>query len=229
MAIPGRQPVLTHNFKTMKSATQPTSPSTSAHALDTLLAEVRACRLCERHLPLGPRPVLVAHTQARILVVGQAPGTKVHQSGITFDDASGERLRDWMGLDRAAFYNPLLVAFLPMGFCYPGRGTSGDRPPRPECAVAWRAKLLAQLPRIELMLLVGQYAQAWHLGLQRKSTLTETVRAWRDYGPATLPLPHPSPRNNIWLKRNPWFELEVVPTLRERVQGLRPVTVAPRA
>lgn len=198
-----------------------TSPFESAHALDTLLTEVRACRLCEHHLPLGPRPVLVAHRQARILVVGQAPGTKVHQSGIPFDDASGERLRQWMGLDRSAFYDPLLVAFLPMGFCYPGRGTSGDLPPRPECAPAWRAKLLAQLPHIKLNLLVGQYAQAWHLGAQRKTTLTETVRAWHDYGPATLPLPHPSPRNNIWLKRNPWFELEVVPVLRAQVQALR--------
>ncbi len=198
-------------------------------ALDTLLAEVRACRLCAGQLPLGPRPVLVAHRQARILVVGQAPGTKVHQSGIPFDDASGERLRHWMGVERTAFYDALMVSFLPMGFCYPGRGPSGDLPPRPECAVAWRTKLLAQLPHIQLTLLVGQYAQAWHLGARRKATLTETVRAWRDYGPALLPLPHPSPRNNIWLRRNPWFELEVVPALRDRVQGLRQATIAPRA
>lgn len=165
--------------------------------------------------------MLVAHRKARILVVGQAPGTKVHRSGIPFDDASGERLRQWVGLDRSAFYDPLLVAFLPMGFCYPGRGTSGDLPPRPECAPAWRARLLAQLPNIRLTLLVGQYAQAWHLGTRRQTTLTETVRAWRDYGPLNIPLPHPSPRNNIWLKRNPWFELEVVPTLRAQVQALR--------
>jgi uracil-DNA glycosylase len=197
-----------------------TSPFESAHALDTLLAEVRACRLCESHLPLGPRPVLLAHTQAHILVVGQAPGIKVHQSGIPFDDASGDRLRQWMGLDRSAFYDPLLVAFLPMGFCYPGRGTSGDFPPRPECAPAWRAKLLTQLPNIRLTLLVGQYAQAWHLGARRKATLTETVRAWRDCGPATLPLPHPSPRNNIWLKRNPWLERELVPKLQQRVRSV---------
>src|SRR3990167_381796 len=146
-----------------------TSPFESAHALDTLLTEVRVCRLCESHLPLGPRPVLVAHTQARILVVGQAPGTKVHQSGIPFDDASGERLRLWMGLDRAALYDPFLGAFLPMGFCYPGRGAPGARPPRRECAPAWRARLLAQLPKVELVLLVGQYAQAWHLGARRKA------------------------------------------------------------
>ena len=164
--------------------------------------------------------MLVANAAARILVVGQAPGTKVHQSGIPFDDASGERLRQWMGLDRRAFYDPTLVAFLPMGFCYPGRGASGDLPPRPECAASWRAKLLAQLPRIELMLLVGQYAQAWHLGVQRKATLTETVRTWHDYGPLKVPLPHPSPRNNIWLARNPWFEQDVVPMLRERVRRL---------
>ena len=197
-----------------------TGAPASGSALDTLLAEVRACRLCASSLPLGPRPVLVAHAAARILVVGQAPGTKVHLSGRPFDDASGDRLRLWMGLDRLAFYDPTLVAFLPMGFCYPGRGPSGDRPPRTECAVAWRAKLMAQLPRIELMLLVGQYAQAWHLGAQRQATLTETVRAWRDYGPLKVPLPHPSPRNNIWLARNPWFEQEVVPMVRERVRRL---------
>ena len=197
-----------------------TGAPASGRALDTLLAEVRACRLCASSLPLGPRPVLVAHAAARILVVGQAPGTKVHLSGRPFDDASGDRLRLWMGLDRLAFYDPTLVAFLPMGFCYPGRGPSGDLPPRPECAASWRAKLLAQLPRIELMLLVGQYAQAWHLGVQRKATLTETVRTWHDYGPLKVPLPHPSPRNNIWLARNPWFEQDVVPMLRERVRRL---------
>ncbi|MBK9237833.1 MAG: uracil-DNA glycosylase family protein [Rhodoferax sp.] len=196
------------------------TPANRSHTLDAVLAEVRACRLCAPHLPLGPRPVLVAHREARILVVGQAPGTKVHASGVPFDDASGERLRDWMGMDRSTFYDPLRVVFLPMGFCYPGRGTSGDLPPRPECAIAWRAKLLAQLPRVELTLLVGQYAQAWHLGAQRQSTLTETVRCWRDYGPHQIPLPHPSPRNNIWLARNPWFEQEVVPMVRERIEAL---------
>ncbi|MDP2369373.1 uracil-DNA glycosylase family protein [Rhodoferax sp.] len=197
-----------------------TSPFGSAHTLDSLLTEVRACRLCASSLPLGPRPVLVPHREARILVAGQAPGTKVPQSGIPFDDASGDRLRQWMGLDRAAFYDPLLVAFLPMGFCYPGRGASGDLPPRPECAATWRSRLLAQLPTVELVLLVGQYAQAWHLGTQRKATLTETVHAWRAYWPAALPLPHPSPRNNIWLKRNPWLELEVVPMLQQRVRSI---------
>ncbi len=205
-------------MKTTATAAPARAPE---QALDALLAEVRACRLCADSLPLGPRPVLVAHAQARILVVGQAPGTKVHRSGVPFDDASGERLRHWMGLDRVAFYTPQLVAFLPMGFCFPGRGASGDLPPRSECAPAWRARLLAQLTRIELVLLVGQYAQAWHLGTLRKTNLTETVRAWRDYGPLRVPLPHPSPRNNIWLTRNPWFEQEVVPMVRERVQRLR--------
>lgn len=197
-----------------------TGPSAAGRALDTLLGEVRACRLCASSLPLGPRPVLVAHADARILVVGQAPGTKVHQSGIPFDDASGDRLRLWMGLEQPVFYDPTLVAFLPVGFCYPGRGASGDLPPRPECAPAWRARLLAHLPKVELVLLVGQYAQAWHLRARRKATLTETVRAWRDYVPATLPLPHPSPRNNIWLKRNPWFEQDLIPVLRQRVRSI---------
>lgn len=204
----------------MKTNAAAAPAHTCEQSLDALLGEVRACRLCEGHLPLGPRPVLVAHAQARILVVGQAPGTKVHRSGVPFDDASGDRLRQWLGLDRSLFYTPQLVAFLPMGFCYPGRGASGDLPPRLECAPAWRERLLAQLTCIELVLLVGQYAQAWHLGPRRRATLTETVRAWRDYWPAELPLPHPSPRNNLWLARNPWFEHEVVPALRQRIRAI---------
>ncbi|MCJ0765100.1 uracil-DNA glycosylase family protein [Variovorax terrae] len=186
---------------------------------DALLAEVRACTLCAPQLPLGPRPVLQLHPRARLLIAGQAPGRKVHASGIPFDDASGERLRDWLGLGREVFYDPRQVAILPMGFCYPGTGRSGDLPPRPECAPAWRAPLLAQLRHLQLTLLVGQYAQAWHLG-GPKRPLTETVRDWRrGWDAGLLPLPHPSPRNNLWLRRNPWFEAELLPALRERVRA----------
>jgi uracil-DNA glycosylase len=182
--------------------------------------EVRACTICAAHLPQGPRPVLQADARARILIAGQAPGSKVHASGVPFDDASGERLRKWMGLDREAFYDPALVAILPMGFCYPGTGASGDLPPRKECAPQWRAQLLQAMPRIELTLVIGQYAMAWHMPGVATQNLTETVRAWQDHWPAVLPLPHPSPRNNIWLKANPWFELEVVPAVQARVRSL---------
>lgn len=188
--------------------------------LSALLREVRACTLCAAQLPLPPRPVLQAGRGARILVAGQAPGRRVAASGVPFDDASGERLRDWMGLDKARFYDPELVAILPMGLCYPGTGPSGDLPPRPECAPAWRERLLAQLPDLRLTLVIGAHAQAWHLGPRAGATLTETVRAWRDWGPQRLPLPHPSPRNNGWLRHNAWFEREVLPALRERVRAL---------
>jgi uracil-DNA glycosylase len=189
-------------------------------SLPLLLKEVRACTLCAAHLPQGPRPVLQAHAQARILIAGQAPGSKVHHSGVPFDDASGERLRQWMGIDREQFYDPKLVAILPMGFCYPGTGASGDLPPRRECAPQWRARLLQALPHIELTLVIGQYAMAWHLPSAASNNLTETVRAWREHGPAVLPLPHPSPRNNIWLKANPWFATDVVPAVQARVRAL---------
>jgi uracil-DNA glycosylase len=185
-------------------------------SLPTLLADVRACTLCAAHLPLGPRPVLQVHASARILVAGQAPGRKVHASGVPFDDASGERLRAWMGVSRQQFYDARQIAILPMGFCYPGTGASGDLPPRPECAPAWREALLAQLKRVELVLVIGQYAMAWHLR-QHRGSLTELVQGWREHWPAALPLPHPSPRNNRWLKQNPWFETDVLPTLRARV------------
>lgn len=189
--------------------------------LEPLLREVRACTICAPYLPLPPRPVLQAGRAARILIAGQAPGRKVAASGVPFDDASGDRLRDWMGIDKAAFYDPDLVAILPMGFCYPGKGPSGDLPPRPECAPTWRARLLEQLPAIRLTLVIGIYAQAWHLKPGAGANLTATVRAWSELGEPVLPLPHPSPRNNGWLKRNPWFETEVLPELRARVRALR--------
>ena len=177
-----------------------------------LVDAVRQCRLCEASLPHGPRPVLQADPRARILIAGQAPGRRVHQSGVPFDDASGDRLRAWMGMSKEVFYDAAKIAILPMGFCFPGTGRSGDLPPRPECAEAWRQQLLDGLPRIELTLLIGQFAQRWHLG-NSGGNLTETVRAWRDHAPAVVPLPHPSPRNNIWLKKNPWFAESLLPEL----------------
>lgn len=167
---------------------------------------------------MGPRPVLRASTTAKVLIVGQAPGTKVHASGIPWDDPSGDRLREWMSLSPSEFYDEKRIAIIPMGLCYPGRGTSGDLPPRTECAELWFDRLLACLPQIELTLLIGTYAQAWYLRKRRHRTLSETVRHWRDYLPQYLPMPHPSPRNNLWLARNPWFEIEVVPAMRERTQ-----------
>jgi len=185
-------------------------------ALAKLLTEVRACALCAPHLPLGPRPVLQLHASARILIAAQAPGRKVHESGLPFNDASGERLRRWLGVAREVFYDPRRVAIVPMGLCFPGTGKSGDLPPRPECAVAWRARLLAHLENLELTLVIGQYAQAYHLP-DEDSSVTRTVRAWRSRWPHIVPLPHPSPRNNIWLNRNPWFETELIPHLQVRV------------
>ena len=184
--------------------------------LNTLLTEIRACTLCAGQLPLGPRPTLQADSAARILIAGQAPGRKVHATGIPFNDASGDRLRAWLGLSREQFYDSRQVAIVPMGFCYPGTGKSGDLPPRPECAAAWRAALLAQLNNIQLTLVIGQYALAYHLPGAGKS-VTQAVQGWRQHWPHTVPLPHPSPRNNLWLRRNPWFEAELLPELRGRV------------
>lgn len=188
-------------------------------SLTALLAEVRACTLCASHLPLGPRPVLQMQASARILIASQAPGRKVHDTGIPFNDASGERLRAWLGISREVFYDPKQIAILPMGFCFPGTGKSGDLPPRPECAVKWRKTLLARLKKLQLTLVIGQYAMAYHLP-GKSGTLTEVVRDWRKYWPLTVPLPHPSPRNNLWLKRNPWFERELIPVLRDRVSAV---------
>ena len=183
----------------------------------TLLQAVRGCRVCEAFLPHGPRPVLQADPRARVIIAGQAPGRLVHDSGVPFDDPSGVRLREWMGVSDSVFYDPAQIAILPMGFCYPGTGKSGDLAPRPECAPTWRDDLLASLPNIQLTLVIGQYAQKWHLPALRKN-LTETVRHWRDYGPGVIPLPHPSPRNNIWLKKNPWFVDELLPELQVAIR-----------
>ncbi|MBL8977003.1 MAG: uracil-DNA glycosylase family protein [Gemmatimonadetes bacterium] len=195
-------------------------PVDAPSGVDALLSEIRGCTACAAQLPLGPRPVLQAGESARILVVGQAPGLRVHTTGVPWDDPSGERLREWMGVGRDAFYDAARIAIIPMGFCYPGRGPSGDLPPRRECATLWLDRLLARLPRIELTLLVGQYAQRHFLGPRRKESLAATVEAWQEYAPQFLPLPHPSPRNQPWLKRHPWFELEVVPLLRARIHAL---------
>lgn len=189
--------------------------------LGALLEEVRACTLCAEHLPLGPRPVLRAEATARVMIVGQAPGTKVHASGVPWDDPSGQRLRAWLGLAPEDFYDAGRVAILPMGLCYPGRlPRGGDAPPRPECAPLWHPRLRAELPAVELTVLAGSYAQARYLGKRRKRTLGETVAAWRSYLPDFLPTPHPSWRVNNWLKHNPWFEAEVVPELQARVAAL---------
>lgn len=184
-----------------------------------LLSEVRACTICKADLPLGARPVLQIHPKARILIAGQAPGLKVHQSGVPFDDASGNRLREWMGVTRETFYDPQQIAILPMGFCFPGTGKSGDLPPRKECEPAWRKQLLGLLRNLDLTLVLGKYAQNYHFGDAGRS-VTDLVKSWTEYWPERVPLPHPSPRNNIWLRRNPWFEAELLPVLRERIREI---------
>ena len=184
-----------------------------------LLAEIAACTLCAGKLPYAPRPVLAASATARILIVGQAPGRRVQESGIPWSDASGQRLRSWLDLTPEHFYDSERVAILPIGFCYPGTGRHGDLPPRPECAPAWHARLLALMPNIRLTLLVGSYAQRFYLAERSQASLTQTVSQWRDYLPAYFPLPHPSPRNSLWLRRNPWFEAEVLPALRNQVNA----------
>jgi uracil-DNA glycosylase len=186
-------------------------PKTS---FEKLLSEIRACRACEAVLPLGPRPVLRAAPSARVLIVGQAPGTRVHATGIPWNDPSGDRLRAWLGVDRDVFYDETKIAIIPMGFCYPGKGERGDMPPRPECARLWFERLHAGLPNIRLRILAGQYAHAHYLGPRRKKTLADTVRAFEEYLPEYLPLPHPSPRNLMWMRRNAWFEETVVPRLK---------------
>lgn len=187
--------------------------------LDKLLKDVRACTICEK-LPLGPAPLLQAGTTSKILIAGQAPGSKTHIKGRPFDDQSGKRLRNWLGVTEDQFYDPALFAIIPMGFCFPGTGKGGDLPPRPECAPQWRQPLLDKLPHIELTLILGQYALDWHLGDSKSKTLTETVERWEEFWPNALPLPHPSPRNIRWFKTNPWFEEGVIPVLQKHVAQL---------
>ncbi|MBT3907512.1 MAG: uracil-DNA glycosylase family protein [Rhodospirillaceae bacterium] len=187
-------------------------------AISDLLAQVRDCRECDQHLPLGPRPVLRASAKARVVMIGQAPGTKVHNSGVPWNDASGDRLRDWLGMDRDTFYSTDRLAIIPMAFCYPGRASNGgDNPPRPECAPLWHGPLLEALPKLELTLLIGSYAQKYYLKKTAAKTMTETVRNWRNYLPGIVPTPPPSWRTTAWLRKNPWFEADVVPELRERL------------
>ena len=185
--------------------------------LNALVREIRACRVCAPHLPHEPRPVVRVQADARILIVGQAPGRLVHETGLPWNDPSGDRLRAWMGIGRDTFYDPSNIAVAAMGFCFPGTVGGADLPPRRECAPLWRPRLLPLLKKVRLTLLVGAYAQRYHLGDAVKPTLGETVRAWRDYGSDRMPLPHPSWRNTAWLKRNPWFEDELAPELRRRV------------
>jgi uracil-DNA glycosylase len=206
--------------------------SSSSPTLATLSAGIKACRICRdapRYgppLPDEPNPVCVVSSTARIVICGQAPGIRVHNSGLPFNDPSGVRLRDWLGVDRETFYNPDKFAIVPMGFCFPGYDAhGGDLAPRRECRETWHDRVFQSMPQIELILTIGQYAQAYHLGRGRRGNMTDTVRSWRQYfeadaGPSILPLPHPSWRNNVWLKKNPWFAENVLPILREKVRIL---------
>ncbi len=188
-------------------------------SLPHLLREINACRACEAKLPHGPRPILRVSKDARLLIISQAPGSKVHHTGIPWNDASGDRLRDWMNLDRSTFYDEARIAFVPIGFCYPGAETNGgDKPPRPECAPLWHERIFEHLPNIQLTLLVGQYSQRQYLGSRRKRSMTETIKAFPEYGPKFFPLPHPSWRSGIWMRKQPWFEKVVIPRLRNAVK-----------
>ncbi len=191
------------------------------HTFSQLLTQIRACQLCRKNLPHEPRPIVQASTQSQILIIGQAPGRKVHESGMPWDDASGDRLREWLGVSKTAFYNPESFAIMPMGFCFPGShnkttGGSGDLPPMKICAPTWHDKLLAQMPEIKLTLIIGQYAMKHHLE-SNKANLTQTVKNYKDFLPQKFVLPHPSPRNNIWMAKNPWFESEVLPALKKKI------------
>lgn len=182
-----------------------------------LLSEIRKCTICAEQLPLGPNPIVSAHKKSRINIIGQAPGTSVHKTGIPWNDPSGRLLRSWLGVSDDVFYDPENFALIPMGFCYPGKGKSGDLPPRPECAPLWHPQLHKAMPELKFTILIGQYSQKYYLGKTAKNTLTETVRNFEKYLPTYLPIPHPSPRNRFWLKKNPWFETEVIPRLQDLV------------
>lgn len=184
---------------------------------EDLARRIAGCRVCAAHLPHGVRPVTSFSPSAKLLIIGQAPGSKVHLSGIPWDDKSGDRLREWTGLDRETMYDPARVALVPMGFCYPGRASGGDKPPRRECAPLWHDEVLAILPEDRLTLLVGSYAQSYYLPVTRTLSMTERVRRFRDFLPDALPLPHPAWRSTLWMRQNPWFETEVLPILRTRV------------
>lgn len=188
--------------------------------MEALKKEIAACRICEPFLEAGCRPVVSFSEKSKVVIIGQAPGRRVHESGIPWDDKSGENLRAWLGVDKDTFYNPDIFAIVPMGFCYPGTGKSGDLPPRKECAPQWHRRILEGLKEIQLRLLIGQYAQRQYLGKKSKKNLTETVRSFQDYLPQNLPLPHPSPRNNIWKRKNPWFETDLLPLLQKHIQLL---------
>ena len=182
-----------------------------------LVSEIKKCTICAQHLDLGPRPVLSADVDSKIVIIGQAPGTKVHASGVPWDDASGKQLRKWLGVTNEDFYDPKKFAIVPMGFCYPGKGKSGDLPPRPECAPQWHQSLFDNMPNVELVILIGMYAQNYYLKKRAKKTLTETVRNYKEYITNYLVLPHPSPRNRFWLTKNPWFEENVVPEMQQKI------------
>jgi len=192
----------------------------TARNVKRLEAKVRACTLCAAHLPLEPRPVFQLDWRARILIAGQAPGRKAHDSGVPFDDPSGDRLRQWMGVDKKLFYDASKIAIVPMGLCFPGKRKGGDLPPRPECAPTWRARLLGSLPNIGLTVVIGRYALDWHLPLRSSVSVTDSALAWREHWPEIFPAPHPSPRNQRWLRANPWFESDALPRLRARVREL---------
>jgi uracil-DNA glycosylase family 4 len=188
--------------------------------LKKLLSEIKQCKLCEPNLALGANPVLTAHPNSKIVIIGQAPGTAVHKSGIPWDDKSGDNLRNWLGIDKTTFYNTEKIAIIPMGFCYPGKGKTGDLPPRKECAPLWHQPLFEELKNVELVLLIGKYAQGYYLKEQAKKTLTETVKNFKTYLPQYFVLPHPSPRNNIWQAKNEWFEEEVLPELKHTIKQI---------
>ena len=188
--------------------------------MDKLLQQVRDCKVCENYLDLGINPVISASVKSRIVIIGQAPGRKVHDTGIPWNDKSGDNLRNWLGVDKTIFYDPEKIALIPMGFCYPGKGRSGDLPPRTECAPLWHQQLLSKMPDVQLTLLIGQYAQRYYLGDAAKESLTESVKNFRDYLPQYFLLPHPSPRNNIWQAKNKWFAIKLLPELKKRVSNI---------